>query len=250
MNKNLIGIVGGIIVMAAVVFGAVKFNPDLAPTPTPTPVPGPVDPPIPVDPNAAHIVVEAPSTVQAGELVKINVGKSIADSFSWRVEPPTKNFEVVDGGRKAYFSHGTAGEFLFIIAAAKDGTSDVRTFRIKVIGSDAPPGPVSIAAKVPDWCKSVQSPAKRDDALKLAQSFSSVAAIIKPTMTPADIVEATKKSNQDALGDNVKHWEPFLLALQSELKAQAAAGSLVNTDAHVKAWREIADGLKAYAATL
>lgn len=255
MNKNIFGIAAALLIMVAVVFGAVKFNPDLTPTPVPTPINpvdpvDPVDPVGPVDPNSANVVIKAPESVQAGELVQISVAESNADSFSWKIEPHTKNFQVVDGGRRAFFSHGSSGEFLIIVAGAKGGTSDVKTIRIKIIGPDVPPNPTDIASKVPSWCEKVQSPTKRDDALKLAQSFSSVAAVIKPTMTPGEVVEATKKSNQDALGANVKHWEPFLIALQTELKAQATAGTLSDTESHTKAWRAIAEGLNRYAATL
>ena len=63
-------------------------------------------------------------------------------------------------------------------------------------------------------------------------------------------MEATKQSNRDALGANLKSWEPFLIELQKELKAASEAGKLTDNTSHKEMWRAIADGLKRYAETL
>jgi hypothetical protein len=248
MYKTIVAGLVAAVVTAACVFGAVKFNPDLAPD---VPVPSVPDdaPAPPADPNAAAVIIKAPTSVPAGTLVVLDVSGSNATNFAWKVVPETPNFMVIDGGKRAVFS-GTGGEYLFIVCGGKGDTVDIKTHSIVVDGPIVPPGPPSpadIAAKVAKWCEPVDSPTKRDDALKLAQSFSSVAAVISPVMTPADIVDATRKSNQDALGSNVERWEPFLRSLQAELKSQAEAGLLPDTEAHAVAWRSVADGLKQYA---
>jgi len=201
------------------------------------------------DGDTAKVVLKAPDKVKVGQLVTLDVSASTANTYSWKVIPPTENFRVIEGGKEAVFSSQTGGDYVFVIAVAKDDTVDVHVHTIKVTGGQPQPGD-DLVTKVASWCEKVESPTKRDDALKLAQSFSSVSAVISETMTPADIVEATKKSNRDALGDNVEQWVPFLEGLQAELKTLAEAGKLEDTAAHAAMWRSIADGLKAYAETL
>jgi hypothetical protein len=141
---------------------------------------------------------------------------------------------------------------MFIVAAAKGDTVDVKTHIVSVAGPAAAAPGNDLTAKVASWCVKIESPTKRDEAMKLAQSFTSVSAVISAgaITAPADIVEATKKSNQDALGSNINLWLPFLEGLQVELKAQAAAGQLADAEAHAKAWRAIGEALKTYAESL
>jgi hypothetical protein len=202
-----------------------------------------------LDESPASIVLRAPDKAKVGQLVILDVSESTANSFRWEPQQKTANFLVIDDGRRAVFSAEVGGEYTFVVAAAKDNTVDVKIHTIKVAGGPAEPGD-DIAARIASWCEPISSATKRDDAIKLAQSFSSVSAVISDQMTPADIVEATKKSNRDALGDNVQNWVPFLEGLQKELKAQAEAGKLPDNEAHRRMWRAIADGLKEYAETL
>jgi len=248
----------GLLIVAAIAFSTFKLDSlsnlatilgddpvvvtdgDNTPTPTPEPIPS----------NKATVLIKAPAKVKAGELVILSVETSNATAFTWQVVPATKDFLVIDEGRRAVFSHGASGSFMFIVAAAKGDTVDVKTHIVSVTGpTNVGPG-TDLTAKVASWCVKIESPTKRDEALKLAQSFLSVSAVISTGMTPADIVEATKKSNQDALGSNINLWLPFLEGLQLELKAQAAAGQLADAEAHAKAWRAIGEALKTYAESL
>lgn len=204
---------------------------------------------------SAQVVIKAPAQAKVGQLVVLNVADSDAASFTWKVEPSTNNFLVIENGKQAVFSSEVGGDYLFIVGGGgHDGSVDVKTHLIHVIGPDGPVGPDvnTFAAKVAQWCEPVESPTKRDDALKLSQSFLSVSAIISSGVvtTPADMVEATKKSNQDALGDKVDNWVPFLQQLQAELKAQAEAGKLPDPAAHAAAWKAIGEALRQYAETL
>lgn len=203
--------------------------------------------------NTSLVKIDGPIVAKAGQLIVLDVSKSNATSFTWVVEPPTANFLVIDGGKRAVFSHGSPGEFLFIVAGAKDGEVGVTTHRIKVEGGQPPfPNVDGIAAKIPLWCESVVSDNKKDEALKLAQSFASVASIVDSgvVMTPEDVVLSTKNANRDALGENINKWVPLLEALQGELKSMSAAGTLSDTASHAKVWRDIAEGLRQYANTL
>ena len=257
IKKSQVGTIAGILIALVIGAGAVKFNPDAQPAPLPAPAVAPVIPdaapsvvtPQVVDPNQAQVVFYAPAEVRIGQLVVIDVSASNASSFDWQVVPETQNFIVIDEGRRAVFSSETAGDYLFVVGAAKGETVDVASHRIRVGSGGAQPT-ANIASKVPDWCGKVQSPSKRDEALRLSQSFASVAAIVTPSMQASDIVAATVKSNRDALGSNIKNWEPFLAQLQVELEARVADGSLSNADSHIKAWREISQALAEYAKTV
>ena len=203
--------------------------------------------------TAAEIVVAAPKTAHVGELVIIDVSKSTADQVEWRVIPESKNFRVFESGRVAAFSSGTAGEFTFVIAAAKDGSVDVEIINVRLVVD----GPASaLTEKVATWCEAVKSTTKRDDALKLAQSFSAMASFID-TLTDngsgigvEEVISATAAANRKALGDHLDSWIPFLSSLGEELKAMNAADKLPDAKAHAALWREIAASLQQYADTL
>jgi hypothetical protein len=201
------------------------------------------------DPDAVSVIVKAPTKANVGKLILLDVSESNAVAFTWKVIPETDNFVVDDDGKRAFFSAEAAGEYTFVIAGAKDNEGDIAIHKITIGGGPAAPTD-GLADKIKGWSDPVKSPTKRDDALKLSQSFASVSAIVQPTMKPADILEATKKSNRDALGDNMTLWTPFFESLQKELQARAAAGKLTDADSHAKAWREIADGLRKYAESM
>lgn len=202
-----------------------------------------------VEAVAAKVVLKAVDKAKVGQLVVFDVSDSTATSFKWETRTKLTNFLVIEGGKRAVFSAEVGGEYTFVIAAAKADTVDVVIHTVKVAGAPTTPGD-DLATKVASWSEPVASPTKRDDAMKLAQSFSSLAAVIKPEMTPEDIIEATKSSNRDALGDNLKHWAPFLDGLGAEMTKLADAGQLNDAEAHKKVWKSIADALGEYAKTL
>lgn len=245
VNKNLIGSVIGALVATVITFGAIKYSgPPVVAAPESVPaVPVAV---VVVDPNVASVQITAPETIRVGELAVLDVSASNADSIVWKVRPETSNFKVFDAGRVAVFSAEAPGEYLFFVSAAKGGTVDSKIHTIKV-GQGAAPVKPDLGVKVPAWINKVESPGKRDEAIRLAQSFSSVAAMVTPTTSAADIVSMTVKSNRDALGSNIKAWEPFLMELQAELEASAANGSLSDGNSHVEAWRAISQALTNYA---
>jgi hypothetical protein len=200
------------------------------------------------DSNTARVVLKAPDKARIGQLIVLDVSESVAASFKWEVRAKTPNFLVIDNGKRAVFSTEVGGEFTFTIAAAKGDTIDVVIHTIKIDGVPSPTD--DLATRVAVWCDPVASPTKRDDALKLAQSFSSLSALITPQMTPEEIISATKNSTRDALGDNLKHWTPFLDGLGEEMTKLSAAGQLNDADSHRRVWKAIADALGDYAETL
>ena len=199
--------------------------------------------------GAARVVLKAPDKAKVGQLVVLDVSESVAANFKWVLNSKTTNFLVIDGGKRAVFSAEAGGDFTFVVAAAKGDTVDVVIHTIKVAGGPASPTD-DLPTRVASWCGGVESPTKRDDALKLAQSFSSLSAVITTEMAPEDIMEATKKSNRDALGDNLKHWTPFLDGLGAEMTKLSAAGQLNDAESHKRVWKTIAESLDDYAKTL
>lgn len=200
-----------------------------------------------LDPHAASIVLVAPDQAAPSQLVVLDVSGSTASSYKWEVVPASTNFMVIDNGQRAVFS-AASGEYLFIIAAAKGDSVDVKTHKVKVEGTVPN---TTLKGKVVEWAKQINSPSKRDDLIRLSQSFSSIASTVAVGgLTPENILQATKQSNQQALGSNVSYWNPLFVNLQEELKARAEAGELNDAESHVKAWNAIAEGLSDYAKTL
>lgn len=209
----------------------------------------PVEPEV-TDPDAISLVIKAPAKVKAGDLVVLSVEESNAASFQWIVLPSTDNFLVIDQGRRAVFSCGEAGEFIFIVAAGKD--DDVRVLYHKLVVTGPPAPTDGIGPKIAALCDRVDSPTKRDDVLKLSVSFESVASTMEQggTWTPVDVANATKASNQKALGDHLEAWHPFAEGLAAELGQLNKAGKLVTTEDHIATWKTIAQALREYAEQL
>lgn len=205
------------------------------------PAEAPVEPAKPTETPESPLIAQitAETKIKVGQLLVLQAGPAEADNFAWKVMPETKNFLVIDNGKRACFSAETPGIYVFILATTKNGIVDVQMHAVQV-GDSQVVGVQGWLAKVADY------PGKREDQLKLAQSFSSVAALITSGVinSPEDISAATKKSNQDALGDNYAKWEPFFVALRDELNALAAAGKLTDGASHATKWREIAVALQ------
>lgn len=237
-SKKAGSVIGAIICAAALMIG-VKHGPSVLPKPQPTPVPA-----------SASVEITAPAQAAIGDLVVLSVEDSDASSFSWQVEPPTKHFMVIDNGRRAVFSSPSPGDYLFIVGAAKADAVDLKTHKLTVRGSAvAPVAPGELTSKVASLASTTKL--AKSDASAIASSFLSVAAAASAGAMndPADIVAATKKAVQAALGANITAATPFLQGLQVELKSMADGGKLPDAAAHAAAWREIAAALSAYAVT-
>lgn len=212
------------------------------------------------DGDAAKIIIHAPEMGEVGELIRLDVSESTGDDFKWIVVPTTLDFEVYQDGRKAVFSARKPGNYMFIIACSNAGTVDVITHTIKITGDNVPDPPTPdvypvvpkpadgspLAAWMPYWCS--QSKQEKNEAMKLAASFNSVAATIAAGVntTPDQIIKATANANRQALGGSIDRWMPVLQALQGDLQARANAGLLQTPEQHAAAWREIAGGLMDY----
>jgi hypothetical protein len=208
----------------------------------------------------ARVTLNAPDKGVVGELIRLDVSTSVADSFKWLLVPESVDFQVYDDGRKAVFSARKPGSYMFVIACAKDGFVDVMTHVVHIVKPGDPdptikypvvekpqPG-ASLTNLLPYWCAEARR--TQEEALALAESFESVAAAIAggAYTTPVEISRATGEANRAALGDSLASWMPVLSKLQGELKRRADAKELETPEQHAEAWREIAQGLLDYAA--
>lgn len=200
-----------------------------------------------------QVVINAPDKIKVGDMIVIDLSQSQGGGFDVIVQPALPSARTFDDGKVIVSGTGyKTQDYLVIVSCALDGQSDVKTHTIKVIGPQ-PVIPVNpgenIPQKVLSWCDGVDSPTLRDDAMKLAQSFASLATVIEngTFQDASEIVAATKTSNRDALGANLEYWVPLAEGLMNELKAMAKAGLLPDAQAHGPVWRAVSEGLKEYA---
>lgn len=211
----------------------------------------------------ADIVINAQESAEVGELVRFDVSKSTADSFKWVLVPDSIDFEIYDEGQRAVFSARHPGEYMFIVGCAYQGTIDIVTHIVTIEGGDPDP-PIPPNPDIPNipkpgdgaglgewlayWCSQTQC--SKYETLQVAGSFEGVAAQISAGVLTdtKSIIEATANANRQALGDSLTDWLPVLREIQTELKSRAEAGILITPEQHAATWREIARGMRDYAA--
>lgn len=208
------------------------------------------------DPDAPNVVINAPVVVKVGDMIVVDVSESNGAGFDWKVVPEPPDMRIFNDGKIMCAATGPSPiEYLFIVSCALDGKSNVKTHVVKVEANTPiiPDQPGQrVAEKVAEWCADIESPTKRDDAMKLAQAFASLATVIEGGAfdTPDEVVAATKAATRDALGDNLEVWVPLLNGLTTELKAMAQVGLLQDTESHAPVWSAVAEGLSKYAESL
>jgi hypothetical protein len=190
----------------------------------------------------AQVVLVAPSECRVGELVRLDVSESTADSFKWALVPDSEDFLVYDGGKRAVFSARVEGDHRFIVACAKDGTVDVMTFTIRVLGPPPMPMSDSLAEWIPFWNWSAGLP--REEAEMLAASFEAIAARVDELEEPVQWIKATAEANRKVLGDRIDAWGPMLDKIGAALLERAEIGALTTPEEHAAVWLEVAQGLR------
>jgi hypothetical protein len=192
----------------------------------------------------AKIVLVAPSTARVGELVRLDVTESTADSFEWLLVPNSKDFEVYEGGARAVFSARMEGDYVFIVACAKGGTVDVVRHVIHVKGPPPMPQENNLEEWIPFWNWVEMLP--RDQCADVAAAYELVANDADLQTVDQWLAE-TSKLVREALGDNLEEWKPMLdkigVAARNKLQEKAATNG-VTTEIMREIWLEIARGLK------
>lgn len=196
----------------------------------------------PVIAYAQGLQVECSESCEVGELVRIDARASDVQGLSWEVLPPTPDFEVITNERSDYalFSSRVPGEYLIIIAGAKDGQAFLKYVKLVVIDPGQSPG---IAVKMGQWLKLVKMPtsAKVSTAKKVSGVFRTLASA---DLEVAKILEATASANKAALGDDLEAWRGFLDALGTELDFLLAEGKLNTREQYATTWKLIASELE------
>jgi len=201
------------------------------------------DPPATPQGEKAKIVLEAPSTARVGELIRFDVSQSIADSFQWLLVPESAkaDFETYNAGSRAVFSARGPGEYVFIVACAKNGTVDVVRHVITVKSPPQTPTNDSLEAWIPFWAYTYNLPPT--ECHLLANSFEKVAS--NPNLeTPGDWIKATSESNRAILGSKLDLFKPLLNKIGKILQKRAQDGLLVTPEQHKALWLEIASALR------
>lgn len=209
------------------------------------------------DVNKAEVNIKAPDRVKIGDLIIIDLSNSLGGGFDYAVEPMPPGLRTFDNGKIIICGTGDKNVvYTFMVSCALGDDSDIAVHKVRVYGAEET-GPVpdpgqNLVQKVKDWASAVDSPTKRDDALKLSQSFASIAVIINQDTFDdvGELIRATATSNRDALDANLEHWSPLLDALMKELKAMSSTGQLPDVQSHARIWRDVAQGLREYAETL
>jgi len=189
------------------------------------------------------IVLRAQEDAEVGELVRLDASESEVDSLTWQIIPATTDFEVIEGGRRAFFSSRNGGTYLIIIAAAKDGKAYLQHHTIEVIGEDVEPTPENLASRVRRWAKAVEDyEGKQTHAVALAQVFRKLAEA--EDVSVEDMLDATATANTAVLGDDLDKWLPLLEPLGAELDVITAAGQLETKEQYKNVWLSIAKGIE------
>jgi hypothetical protein len=192
----------------------------------------------------AKVVLSAPSVCRIGELVRLDVSESVADSFKWLLVPQSQDWLTYEGGAKAVFSARTAGDYQFIVAVAKDGSVDVVTWVVKVMEPPSEPAvDASLVEWIPYWNWTLGLP--QDECKALAASFEAIAANVNDLDDPQEWIKATAKANREVLGERLDAWKPMLDKIGAVLLERAQSGALATPEDHAKMWKEIAAGLNA-----
>lgn len=201
--------------------------------------PGPVVPPT----LTAGVNLEAPDEAEIGELVRLDASKSDVDGLTWQILPETPDFEVIENGRRAFFSSRVPGSYLFIVAGAKDGVPYLKHHTITVLGEVVPPGPESLGLKVRRWTKSVGDyKARQVHALALAGVFRKLATA--EDITVDEMLDATATANSAVLGEDLEKWFPLLEPLGEELDVLMEEEKLATREDYKLVWLEIAEGIE------
>lgn len=204
--------------------------------------------------DKAEVVIKAPDKVKVGDMIIVDLSESLGGGFDYAVEPTPPGLRTFNKGKIIVCGTGDKNvTYTFSVSCALAGDSDIGIHKIKVTGAQAPGPPVNpgqnIIEKVKDWASEIESPTLRDDAIKLAQSFSSVSIIIEQGTFESTkaLITATATSNRDAVSGNLEHWTPLLDSLMRELKAMAQLGILSDVTDHARIWKEVAQGLREFA---
>ncbi len=192
--------------------------------------------------DAPGLVLLAPDTCDIGQLVRLDARESRVDTITWAIIPETDDFEVVDGGRRAFFSSRVGGEFLIILAGANGGVPFLMYQKLTVTGSDrkAVNNP-ALTKMVSKWVDMIPEYKGRE------AHVAAIAAVFRQPTEGVDIdsiLDATARAATAIVGKDKSKWIPFMERLGNELDRMSDAGELNTREQYVVAWVQIARGIE------
>jgi hypothetical protein len=210
--------------------------------------------------DAAQIILDAPMTCEVGELVRLDLRDSTLATTLVVLTVPELNavetdFEIIDNGRRAFFSSRGAGEYLIIVAGAKNDQPYLAYRRLTVVGdpTDSTPRVKSLTTIVAEFVRRVQPYEHKDDRGTVLASRKihgdALAGIFRQLSTSSDVavdgmLEATALANSAVLGKYLQAWMPFLDGIGTILDEYDNDGLLTTRESYAKVWREIAAGIE------
>lgn len=198
-------------------------------------------------PDTPQITLRAKKLCEVGELLRLDATESTVDGLTWQIIPKTNDFEVIENGRRAFFSSRTPGsEYLVILAGAKDGKAYLKHHKIRVRGELPAPGPKTIDLKISEWLDLVpESEFKKEDAIRVATAFEETASKLQAGEMDVDnMLEATAVANVVALGERLEDWKAFLTELGTEMQIYVDSGQLETREQFLEVWATVAKGLR------
>lgn len=190
------------------------------------------------------INLTAPIECEVGELVRFDARESNVDALVWSIIPASDDFEMVDENRRAFFSARSPGEYLILIAGAKNGKAFLLHQTLTVTGKAIPDSELS--TDIGKWLNTVPDfPAKKAQTLAMASVFRKLA---KSDTDLDTMLEATALANSAVIGEAyIENWIPFLESLGKELDRLDESHQLANREAYRMKWLEIASALERFA---
>ncbi len=180
----------------------------------------------------AKIVLTAPTEAKIGELVILDASASEAVSFIWKVIPETRDFEIIEDGKRAFFTSRRPGTYLFVVAAAKSDAVDCVIHEIQIVGNPTVEDKFTILIK--SWLPKNPDPRVLR---ALARSFTASTS----AEDVSTLVKQTSVANQAVLGNKLELYKPFLMKFSEYLKQNYNGKSL---EQHKELWLKLAETLK------
>jgi hypothetical protein len=203
------------------------------------------------EPNQPAIQIKAPRTCEVGELVRIDMNKSTVTTTVVLLTIPglktTTDFEMIEQGKRAFFSSRRPGEYLIIVAGAKDNEPYIYYQRLTVKGikGELEPTPATpdLASDCEEWMGLVEDyDGKTIHTMAVAMVFRKLAD--QADVTVDNMLEASAVANSAVLGEDLTHWLPFFDKLGEKLDEYSSSGKLSTRDDYRRAWLAIAEGIE------
>lgn len=190
---------------------------------------------------AADLKLRAPDVSEVGELVRLDARESTVDGIIWQILPFSEDFEVIENGRRAFFTSRVPGTYLFVIAGAKDGQAYLIHHTIIVDGG-VDTGEVTLSSKIRAWLSKVPDyEGKAAKAKAISGVFRKLAT--DEGVDVKELLQATATANAAVLGGDLEKWIPFLEALGAELDIYVENDQLGTREQYKEIWLLISNGI-------